>query len=308
MKQTILMTGATSYIAVNLIHKFLQDNCNIFCVVRPNSPNLAKVPKNPNVHLLELDMNHIEQLEHMSLPKIDCLYHFAWEGVRGSDRNNIELQHKNLEQTKKLIDAAVSMDISYIIGIGSQAEYGDQAGKLTEETEPFPTMEYGKIKLEACSYGLDKCKNTNSRFLWGRIFSTYGPGEVAGTLIMTCMDKMLKDEPIDLSPCEHMWNYLYITEVADILHLMFRKKANSGIYNIASEDTRYLKDFVDQMKVVLNSKSQLNYGSIPYGNTIPNGIMPCVKKLNSELDWTQKIRFEEGISNLMKFKLAEKEK
>ena len=59
----IVITGATSFIALKVIERFLKDeSIVIYAVVRPSSRNMYKLPKNKRVHIVELDMHHILRL------------------------------------------------------------------------------------------------------------------------------------------------------------------------------------------------------------------------------------------------------
>ena len=56
------------------------------------------------------------------------------------------------------------------------------------------------------------CKNNNVKFVEPRFFSLYGAGDYGGTLIMSVLDKMLKNESCDLTDCTQKWNFLNIKD------------------------------------------------------------------------------------------------
>ena len=69
-------------------------------------------------------------------------------------------------------------------------------------------------------------------------------GENPGTLVNYVIDTLKKGDIPELSPCENMWNYIYITDCVRVLRLLGEKDVSEGIYHIASDDTRILKEFV----------------------------------------------------------------
>lgn len=298
--KSVIVTGATSYIAVALINRLLLEDYKVYAVTRPKSLNLAKIPKHKNVEIIELDMEEIEQLVDYRLGNVDALYHFAWEGVRGEARNDTILQQRNFMCSVRCINAAIHMNIPCFVGIGSQAEYAITKEVISENTPLAPNTEYGKKKVAVYKYGMDICKaNREFRFLWARIFSTYGVGESNNTLIMKCIKKMHKGEEINLSPCQHLWDYTYVDDVAEALFLLLISNANDGAYNISSGLARPLKEFVEIIKYSMASDSKLNFGVIPYGNTIPVQMNPDVSKLEKATGWKAKTSFEKGIRRVI---------
>ena len=298
--KSVIVTGATSYIAVALIKKILQEGYHVYAVVRPKSSNMEKVPKHKNVEIIELSMDEINRLSEYKLEKVEALYHFAWEGVRGEARNDVELQQKNYLYSTQCIDTAIKINIPCFVGIGSQAEYQITNDIITEDTPLIPNTEYGKQKVGVYKYGMDACETEKEfHFLWARIFSTYGIGENNSTLIMQCIDKMLAGEVVELSPCQHLWDYTYIEDVAEALYLLMEKNANSGAYNVSEGRARPLKEFVKTIKCLTESESELHFGVIPYGDRPPVQMNPDVSKLKNATGWKPLTSFEKGIMKVV---------
>lgn len=296
--KNIIVTGATSYIAVALINRLVCAGFIVYAVIRPGTMNRDKIPKNENIRVLELDMEEIDKLAEMKL-YASAIYHFAWEGVRGEARNNSDLQFKNYELSKKCIEVSIKMKIPYFIGIGSQEEYGITEQVITERTMLKPISEYGKEKAETYYYGMELSRNASIKFLWARIFSAYGIGENSNTLLMQCINKMQNHESMNLTLCQHMWDYTYVDDVAEALFLLLDKRVESGAYNISYGHARILKEFVLDMKRILKSNSILNFGAIPYSAVGPIQMNPDVSKLIEATEWVPKIDFETGIRKMI---------
>lgn len=300
MDNSVIVTGATSYIAVALIERLMKSRYTVYAVIRPNSANRSRIPQNIKIKLIELDMENIDLLPELGLPPCCALYHFAWSGVRGEQRQDSLLQRKNLYQTEKVIIAACEMGIPYFIGIGSQAEYGITSGKISEDTEIKPVTEYGRKKAQAYHYGIEMSKKEHFTFIWARIFSVYGEGDDKSTLLMQCVDKMLRNDPISLSPCEHLWDYTYVADVAEALFLLLDKKVASGAYNVSYGQAQKLKEFILQIKKIIGSGSALHFGAYPYGPLPPVQMDPDVKKLKVSTGWKPETAFEDGVRQIIK--------
>lgn len=298
----ILITGATSFIGLNLLNYLLNDY-QIIAVVRPNSQKLENLPVNVNLSVAELNLEEYDKLPLIITENIYGFIHLAWNGTRGADRENIEMQKLNYKFSISALHSAVKLNANIFMSAGSQAEYGLQNNIITEDTVPKPVTAYGKSKLKFYKYSMEFCKNNNIKFVEPRFFSLYGAGDYKGTLIMSMLDKMLKNEPCDLTDCMQKWNFLNIKDaVAGMKFLLENEQVKSGAYNFASNDTRELKSFLFEMKDIADSKSLLNFGAIPHNDSGKYGINPDISKLLNT-GWQPKVSFKDGIREIIKNKV-----
>lgn len=294
----IIVTGATSYIAIALIKRLLAEGYLIYAVIRPGSANRVKLPQSARLHILELNMDQYFALSTMELGEIDAVYHFAWDAVRGQSRTDDALQLNNIECAKQLLEVVCQCKIPCFIGMGSQAEYGLTGGRLiTEDTPLNPVESYGMAKKSIFLHGMEQAGRYELNFVWARIFSAYGYGESPNTLIMSSLAKMLRGEDIKLSPCEHLWDYLYLEDLAEALYLLYEAHCPTGAYNISYGCPRPLKYYLEKMKEIFHSHSRLEFGAIPYGPNIVQ-MNPSIGKIQSAALWSPKIDFETGIQKL----------
>ena len=150
------------------------------------------------------------------------------------------------------------------------------------------------------------CKTEGVRLIEPRFFSLYGPGDNVDTMIMKTIDRMLKNIPCDLTKCIQMWDFLYIQDAVEAVMQLLENTDVSGVFNFGSGDCRPLKSFVEEMRYVLGSKSELRYGVVPYPDTGMVSIRPNVEKLKQTINWSPKISFPKGIektANVMREKL-----
>lgn len=297
----IVVTGATSFIAVSLLKKLLDNGDYIYAVVRPKSNNLYRLPQNKNLKIIELDLKDISELPNCIHDEINVFYHLAWEGIRGEQRDDINLQKSNFIASKEAISAAKKLKVSIFIGSGSQAEYGNIDGPISEEIEENPNSQYGKFKLAARLYLELYAKQENIRFIWVRIFSSYGEYDFENTLIMDCIRKMKAGKEIYLTECKQKWDFIYVGDIAKALIMLSENEYCSGVYNIASGQTRMLKEYVLEIKEILHSSSEIKFGAVAYG---PNGMVnlePVICKIKDELSWNPETTFENGIKNILEW-------
>jgi nucleoside-diphosphate-sugar epimerase len=174
---------------------------------------------------------------------------------------------------------------------------------ITEETPCNPEVEYGKAKLSVLKEGSLLCDSLGIKYLHLRIFSIFGENDRPWTLIMSAIDKMQKNENLELSSCTQNWNYLYVADCVKQIFLLCKYVLNSpdfksGVYHIASKDTRPLKDYLDEMKSVLCSKSVLNYGTFIPAKQV--SLNPSVAKTEVAIGFINEVSFAEAIKLIIK--------
>jgi UDP-glucose 4-epimerase len=296
----IVITGATSFLAIPLIHLLLKNGDFIYAIIRPSSKNLARLPVSLNLKIIELDLKQYSELPNRVDDKIDVFYHMAWEGIRGFDRNDSIKQMINYSASIKAIETAIALGAHTYIGAGSQAEYGIKSGPVFENMIEVPDTEYGKYKLKSKQECETLAQKNNIKFIWPRIFSAYGEYDFPHSLLMTCIQKMLKNEPVLLTECSQQWNYINAKDVANALFLFGLSNCQPGVYNVASKNSRILKHYILEMKDILESSSKLIFGAIPYNSQGKVNLDPKIDKIKNELHWSEQISFRDGIIRLAK--------
>lgn len=300
--KNVLVTGATSFIGVHLIKEYLKNNWRVVAVVRPNSKKLGILPRSDFLKIIEVDIEKIEDIvERLENKTIDIFYHLAWEGTRRPYRDDTILQKRNYKCAIKAMNTAKQLGCSIFIGAGSQEEYGKCVGNIDENYETNPITEYGKAKLKTYEVLQKIANNNNIKFIWTRIFSVYGIYDYQGTLVMSALDKMKKNESIPLTLCTQNWDYIYVEDVAKVMYLLANTSCVDGIYNIASGESRQLKEFVIDMKDICKSKSELQFGAISYNSEGVVSFKPIVDKLKQNIGWSCNVNFKEGIKRILEF-------
>lgn len=296
--KNIFITGATSFIGVNLIRELLKENYNVTAIIRKNSPNKTKLI-DFNIKIIELNIEDIFNLPNLVDYECDAFYHLAWDGTRGSARNDKNLQISNYQNSIKVLEIAKKINTKVFFTAGSQAEYGLHDEIISETTKCNPNTEYGKAKLLFYNYAINYCINNNIRLIEPRFFSLYGIGDYEKTLIISTINKMLNNELIELTECVQLWNFLYIDDAVKAL-IKLQESSYSGVYNFGGNETKKLKEFINDIKSLISTESQIIYGVIPYTNGIIN-VNPSINKLKHDIQFNPEISFKEGITKILKY-------
>lgn len=275
-----VITGATSFIGEELItHLLSVSDCEIYAVCRYGKGNWD----DRRVTKIEAEMSEYGEL-HEKIDNADIFINLAWEGTGHLGRDIKDVQKENIRNTIAAIQAAKEMGCRLFVESGSQAEYGTVLSEITEETPCHPFSEYGKAKLEVKEKAFKLCEEIGIKYIHLRIFSIYGENDHPWTLVMSCIDKMIRNESIKLSACTQNWNFLYVKDaVVQITELCKHAFSNDSfrheVYNIASSDTRRLMEFIERMKYLTQSDSFLDYGAITPHDVV--SLRPDISKMKS---------------------------
>lgn len=284
----VLITGATGFIGTALCDEMLERGHSVTAVIRPNSEKKSKLPR--AVSLEELELDKISELT----GTYDICYHLAWNGSSGSARNDFDIQMSNVKYTAEVIKTAKRLGCKRVIGAGSQAEYGVVHKICDENTTPNPFMMYGAAKLAAYYMGSLVARDEEISLVWPRIYSVYGVGENDGTL-MSYLVKCLKEgKTAELSPCENMWDFMYITDCVKALALLGETDDSNGIYNVSAGKPRLLKEFVNEAREIINPNAEIKFGAKSSDPKRTFWLEPSVDKLKV-LGFECEVGFNEGI-------------
>lgn len=294
-----VVTGATSFIGLELINLLLSQGHSVIAVCRKDSKKILSIPF--GVSIVTAEMSEYGDLFHI-IDHADVFVNLAWGGTGHDGRNVVDVQSDNVVNTTAAIFAADKMGCSLFVEAGSQAEYGSTTNPQIETDECQPFSEYGKAKLKVKNIGFCLSEQLGIKYIHLRIFSMFGENDHPWTLVMSVLRKMLSNEPVDLSLCTQNWNFVYVKDaVRMILSLCVKAIDNPNylheVYNIASKDTRTLKNFVEEMKKITISMSVLNYGAIMPQNLV--SLQPDINKTLEVSKFQDFHDFKEVITNIV---------
>lgn len=294
----ICITAANCFIGLPLVKKASSLGWEVIAVVRVGNKQKDYIGSIPNTKVIELNLENYDQLGEI-VGKVDCAVVLTWNGTRGQTRLDEKLQESNYLYNMEAVKSLVTHGCGRIITAGSQAEYGIYNEVITEETECKPNTAYGKYKVKFFEEAQKYCQEKGVPLKEPRFFSLYGPGDYENTLIMSNINKMLANEDCNMTPCTQMWDYLYIDDAIEGIIGLCSKECPDGAFNFGSGDCRPLKEFVNEMKQVLKSDSELKFGAVPYTPAGVVSIQPNIDRLKST-GWEPRVAFSQGILKIVK--------
>lgn len=293
----IFLTGATGFLGFHIANICIKNSDEILCLRRTSSKSKFSPKILKKIKWVNRDTTNWKEVVKDFAP--DILIHAAWEGVSSEDRNNEEVQKKNIKFTKELITLA---SYKQILILGSQDEYGIINHIVTESDSLKPVTEYAKAKIRCCQFLKEYAERHNIVWQWIRVFSIYGEYQNNTWLIPSIIQRcLLGEKDIETTKGEQTYSYLYSTDFASAIYLTLGKEcACNGIYNLSSEHPIKLKDLFELVKELTHSK--INFiPCLPYRKNQSMTILGNCQKFIDTFGKFEETTLQTGINNLIQF-------
>lgn len=291
----VVVTGSSGFLG-SWICRVLAESHEVVALVRPTS-NLFRLSGISNLRILPSDV--YEWAKCISDEKPDVLILSDWWGVGNAERND-QRQFENIVRMCDLARVAKMVGIESVIGVGSQAELGPVADVITEDLPDQPTTKYGFAKAEARLKLRNILRDSSTRFVWMRIFSTYGPLDIGNWLIPQTIDSLKSGHKMKLTKGEQQWSYLHAFDLAMAFKTVIDASEISGTVNVGNPKTIILKEAVVSIASKLGAQELLEFGAVEYREDQVMKLQPLCEKL-TRLGWRPQIEFEAGISQTIKW-------
>lgn len=300
MKRAII-TGATGAIGTALIDELVNHGIQVLVLCRNGSNRNQRIPEHPLVEKKYCALEELATLENDTGKKYDVFYHFAWSGTTGQARNDMYLQHSNVQYALDAVGAASRFGCGIFIGAGSQAEYGRAEGILKADTPAFPEMGYGYGKLSAGLMTRDYAHQLGVKHIWCRILSIYGPNDGMQSLVMSVIDSLCNGNIPQCTKGEQQWDYLFSKDAATALRLMAEKGADGKTYVLGSGKARPLAHYIQDICDVVLPGSTADFGAIPYSPKQVMYLCADIRPLQDDTGFCPKYSFTEGVKETIRW-------
>ena len=346
----ILISGVSSFLGIYTAKELLSQGHQVYGIVRKESKNREKLESLRGLQLISVDMkafsSYAEEgelalaegirkqedsfsreaafsrngfaLESLLPNDLDAIIHFAWDGVGSKGRENPEpvsaygkaklsFSRYGLSGGRVEEDSAFPKQCfrSFYDKEEAEQEKAKETEQKTEQKIEQETEQKSEQKAE------QKAEQENPmKFLDLRIFSVYGVGDHETTLVHTLVQAVLAGQSMDLSPCSQMWNFMEARDLARAITFLLEGGFGSGTYDLCSQDSRPLKDYVLEIeslgkaflekkegKTLSTSSTLLRFGERASNAEGPVDLKPSIKDLYDR-GFQEKISFQQGIEEL----------
>jgi len=238
----ILITGVTGFVGTNL-------------TLYLNSLGYATMGINRNP-------KSTKEISYNSLSKEIWDTSFAMVHLAGKAHdlkktsNESEYFEVNTELTKKLFQQFLESECSIFIYMSSVKAVADKVAKiLTEDVDSKPITVYGKSKLAAEQYLLEKKLPKGKKLYILRPCMIHGPGNKGNLNLLYKL--VSKGIPYPLGAFKNKRSFLSIENLNFIILELLKQKPASGIYNVADDKALATTDLIKLISESLDKKPRI---------------------------------------------------
>jgi len=296
----IIVTGATGLLGIALIDLLLGKNMQVTALVRRGSERTSFLPQSPLLTTIEADLSQLEELAEKLNGKYDTFFHLGWTNTANRiQRGDFKAQLLNVGYALDAVELAHAIGCSVFIGAGSQSEYGDAEGTITEFTPTNPTEPYGMAKLSASLFCKQLCSKYSIRFGWLRIISMFGFYDRETTFVSHIIKELSNNRSPKLTKCEQIWDYIYSKDAALAFWLMAERCTHGATYPLSSGSFMMLREYAEIIRDAVSPDLPLGFGEIPYPPGQKMNMTADINPLIRNLSFKPSYTFEQAIAEMI---------
>ena len=291
----VIVTGADGFIGSNFIKKLVKQHVEVWAVIYPQSVTKHRVKGLEGVHCIDVDIEELEDRISDFPQEVDAFYHFAWQGVNANDRNNLELQLKNIDLCLHCIKFAATINVHKFILPGSTSEYLYYGKPIPDMAVPSPQNAYGTVKVAVRYLAEQYARQMNIDFIYVVITGIYAADRRDNNVIFYVIDKLLRGEKPSVTKLEQLWDYVNIQDVVEALELIGEKGKNGAFYSIGHGDNQPLYKYIEIIHNYINPDLPMGIGEIPYANDVLPSSCIDLSRIHEDTGFVPSINFKDGI-------------
>jgi nucleoside-diphosphate-sugar epimerase len=296
INKKILIVGGTGFIGYHIIKKCLKNSNN-----KVYSLSLLPPTKNKflaKVIYLKGDIKNFANLKKI-LKNMNFDYVVNCGGyIEHNDKSKIYKTH--YVGPVNLYNVFKDTKIKCFIQIGSSSEYGKIKSPQKENAKCIPKGYYGRFKLKATRFLLNKFRQHKFPVIILRFYQVYGPKQNNKRFIPQLLNACIKNEEFPSSKGDQKRDFLYVEDAVNAVIACFENNRCLGkIINIASGKPIELRKIVYALIKKIKGGKPL-FGKLKMRLDEQLIVYPDIFKSKKYLNWKPNINFNIGINKTIK--------
>jgi len=292
----VLITGATGFIGSHLVEYIVNNTKNEIFILKRSSSDIWRIKEYIN-KLKAFDIDKEDILDVIKKSKPDVIIHLATYYKKKHDYNDLPIMiNSNIEFPMRLLEAMASENIKYFINTGTFFE-----SVYSYSTQRFirPFNLYASTKLAFEEIMRFYLYTYDIKGITLKLFSPYGCKENPKKLIPYLINKILKDEEIEMTEGNQTLDFTYVKDIIDAyiktIKYIFNMKEIYQTFEIGTGITHTLREIVSILEKISGKVLKVNWGKIPYAeNEIFYSKADIMNAMNF-LRWKPKYDLEKGL-------------
>lgn len=289
----VIVTGANGFIGKTLVNALLKNNYYVVALDVRFDESLSSNPKVKCINVQGKDVFMLK--EEIPADNYNCFFHLAWMGTSGPARADYEVQLRNVKLTCDYIKLCAEIGCNRVVYASSINEMETYEYLQSDNIEPSGGYIYGTGKLAAHLMGETVAKMNGVEFIPVIITNIYGVGEKSARMIYTSIHKLLNKEHCSFTAGYQTYDFIYITDAINSIIAVAEKGRAFNRYYIGSGNPKPLREFLIEMKNIVDPEAQIGLGDIPFKGIDISYTQFDLKKVESDTGYVNQVSFADGI-------------
>lgn len=291
--KNVIVTGANGFIGKTLVSALLEKGYHVVALDIQFDDILASDDRVTCVNVMNKEVVALaEEIPHQDYR---CFFHLAWAGTSGPARADYTVQLNNVKLACDYIKLCSEIGCKRVVYASSINEMETYEYLQSDNIEPAGGYIYGTGKLAAHLMGETVAKLNGIEFIPVIITNIYGVGEKSARMIYTSVNKLVHKEHCSFTAGYQTYDFIYITDAINSIIAVAEKGKAFNRYYIGSGDPKPLREFLLEMRDIVDPEAELGLGDIPFKGVDISYDQFDLKKVERDTGYQNETPFAEGI-------------
>ncbi len=311
----ILVTGGAGFIGSDLVRKLGKEEYKVSVIDKLTyAGDIKRVEEVLDlINFYREDLADLKSmLEIFEKEKPDIVVHYAAEThVDRSILNPDIFFQTNVMGTLNLLKASMKFKVRKFIHISTDEVYGElplnSNEKFTEDSPLKPNSPYSASKASSDMLVRAFVETYDFPAIIVRASNNYGPWQYPEKLIPLSVSKLISGEKVPVyGTGENVRTWLFVEDFTEAVSHIIEKGREGEIYNVgSSEEKKNLEVIKELLNILGKSEDYIEFVPDRPGHDLRYAM--DTTKIQRELGWEPKVRFEEGLRKTVEWYIENKD-
>lgn len=310
MNNKILITGAFGFIGSHLTEMLITKGYDVIAYDRYNIDNnygwLNNSKFKKDIEFCLGDIRDYDSVYKAINKSTNVIHLAALIGIPYSYISPLAYVRTNIEGTYNILEASKNKNIENILITSTSEVYGSALiTPINEEHRIIGQSPYSASKIAADQLALSYYNSFDLPVKLIRPFNVYGPRQSTRAIIPTIITQALNNKKkLNLGNTDTKRDYTYVTDTCEgFLDIFHSNKSFGEITNIGTNKSFSILDIANKIFNIIGVKPEIikDINRVRPTKSEVTELHCDNSKLIKNTNWTQKISFDEGLKETIKW-------
>ncbi len=303
------VTGASGFIGANLVRALIASGSEAHVLVRPTTDlrRLAEVLPRLHVHIGSLSKRDgltdlIRQIEPSTV------FHLAAaSGHPHTARARVDALRTNAMGTLNVLHS-IAGRVEHLVYLGSNLEYGNARGAVTEDAPVQPSSFRGVAKAASTLLVQHFSVAEGQATTIIRPFHVYGPWEPSSRVIPTFVRELKRGRDIAVAPAGYGRDFVFVDDLIDAcLRAPAAARSPAEVFNVGSGALATIEELVTTLAAVVGVAPSYTPERYSVAGWDEGAMFADIAKAANLLSWRPRHTLREGLDRTVRWWNDERE-